>query len=223
MPGFVVRPPARPPSPGQAAEPPLSFREQRVPVGGGEGPAGRGPRHVRRLLTSSKGGGRGRRPGNFPRWRRPVRRPGRRGGGDGGPRGPERGPRRPALRLRRGDRPLLTRLAPSEARRGWCRCRRRGEGLAGRARGAGGGCLWAARPPPPPRPSLSRGVPGGAGELRAPLAGGVGAVAPGDGGGCGRSFVSPRGSESPSPKEQAGGALRGVPDRLSLGGRRVTG
>lgn len=98
-------------------------------------------------------------------------------------------------------------------------------GGGARRAGAGGrrGLPVGGPAPPPPRPSLSRGVPGGAGELRAPLAGGVGAVAPGDGGGCGRSFVSPRGSESPSPKEQAGGALRGVPDRLSLGGRRVTG
>lgn len=107
MPGFVVRPPS--PVRRQSRLSPSGSSER--PLEGEEGPKDRGPRHVRRLLTSSKGGGRAWRPGNLPRWRRAIPRPGRRGGGDGSPRGPERRPRRPALLLRRGDRPLLTRLA----------------------------------------------------------------------------------------------------------------
>lgn len=52
---------------------------------------------------------------------------------------------------------------------------------------------------PGPAACPSRGVLGGAGELRAPLPGGVGAVPPGDRGGSGRSLVL------------VGRAVRGVP------------
>lgn len=110
-PGSAVRSPSS--LPGQAAGPPLSFRE-------------------RRLLTSSKAAGAAPRPGNSPRWRRPKPRPGRRGGGDGRPRGPERRPRGAALPPRRAERPPLTRPAqPGPS--GWSR---RG-GNAGRAPGRG--------------------------------------------------------------------------------------
>jgi len=67
-PGFVVRPPS--PARGRGRLSPSGSRERPL-----EGERDGGPRHVGRLLTSWKGGGRGWRPGSSPRRRRPV--PGR--------------------------------------------------------------------------------------------------------------------------------------------------